>query len=113
MNVETEVRCGRCELTVKHRRPPLLATVRGNEILMPVRIGARKARAGGVGRAGMFWRRPDEVDEDVLLRCRRCGMVARVQREALERAARSAVTASEPETLYLSASSLRMAPAAR
>jgi len=109
---EVEVRCQRCR-DGHHRRPPLLATIEGTRILVPVRIGARKAREGGVARAGMFWRAPAEDHGDVILRCRRCGMLSRVLRHSLERAARSVVTGAGVPVLYLSASTLTMASAAR
>lgn len=105
------MRCQRCHER-HHRRPPLLATIRGVEILVPLRIGARKAREGGIARGGMWWRAPAVDGRDVILRCRRCDMLARVPRVALERAARSAVTGDQARTLLLSASRLTMAAAA-
>ena len=106
------MRCQRCRERNRHR-PPLLATIRGTEILVPYRLGARRAREGGVARAGMFWRAPAEDHGDVILRCRRCGGLCRVLRKSLERAARSAVLGDPPAVLYLSASTLTMASAAR
>lgn len=78
-----------------------------------MRLGARKAREGGISRGGMWWRAPTTDGRDVLLRCRRCGMLARVLRHAVERAARSALLSNPPSVLYLSASNLTMAAAAR
>lgn len=81
-----EVRCARC-LERHARRPSLLATIRGAEILVPVRLGSRKAKEAGVARSGLFWKKPAEQDGYVFLRCRRCHQFTRTARNALERAA--------------------------
>lgn len=73
---ETEIRCERCAREHHGRRPTLLATVRGREVLQPVRLDRFAARRLGLPRAGLFWRRP-AVNQDgrYVLRCRRCKTV--------------------------------------
>lgn len=73
---ESEVRCERCANRHPTRKPPLLATVRGTEVLAPVRLEQRDARRLGIPRGGLFWRRPPlNPDGEWVLRCRRCGQV--------------------------------------
>lgn len=74
-------------------------------MLVPYRIGTRKAREGGVARTGMFWRMPAEMGGVLYLRCRRCGAAPELRRAALVGAAAE----THGRTLYVSASTLTMA----
>lgn len=76
---EREIRCGGCASRWPGRTPRLLATMRDGVVLVPVRIGARKAHEGGVGRTGMFWRKAAMDDTTALLRCPRCRTLTRYE----------------------------------
>lgn len=74
--VEVEIRCERCAQRHPDRKAPLLATLRGSELLEPIRLTVKQSRRLGVPRSGLFWRRPVyDLDGRAVLRCRRCGQV--------------------------------------
>lgn len=73
---ELEIRCRRCAVRHPARKAPLLATVRGTEVLLPVRMDGAQAKRLGIPRAGLFWRKPTfDPEGRAVLRCRRCGQV--------------------------------------
>lgn len=89
---EVEVRCVACARRHPRRTPPLLAVLRGGQILEPARLESVKARELGVARGGLFWRKAlVNPDGEAVLRCRRCGRVRLVRIEQAQDLVRRAL----------------------
>lgn len=73
---ETEIRCAACAAAHPGRRAPLLATIHGHVVLVPVRLSQRDARRLNVPRSGLWWQKATVDDAGrAILACRRCGGV--------------------------------------
>lgn len=92
---DTEIRCAACAAAHPGRRAPLLATVHGTAVLVPVRLSQHDAQRLGVPRSGLWWQKA-AVDDDghAVLSCRRCGATEAYKTETTAAAARSAALPS-------------------